>query len=168
MRLFLGGDPGAFTTIYLRHARHVAGVVTRLLCANDCVDDIVQETFVVAHEDLRKLREGAALRGWLVAIAVNRARRHLGSLGRRALLDRIRRAGEVASDNAKPVDPRLDGIQGALERLSVRLRVPLLLVRVEEMTYGEAAEALGVSVATVKRRVAAAEERLRRIMHAER
>jgi RNA polymerase sigma-70 factor (ECF subfamily) len=162
---FLGGDASAFAVIYSRHARRVAGMITRLLCGNEHVDDIVQETFVTAHREMGRLRRPEALGAWLAAIAVHRARRHLVRQRRRVFLERVRFVREAERNAGEAPSSRAEEIRAALDRLSPRLRVSLLLLRVEGMTVGEASIALGVSAATVKRRVAAAEQRMRRIMH---
>ena len=50
------------------------------------LDDIVQEVFIYAFNSINKLREPAALRGWLLGIAVGQVRSHLRSRYRRRWL----------------------------------------------------------------------------------
>ena len=156
-----GGDDEAFTVLYQRHARYVAGVVYRILGSDADVDDVVQETFLDARAGLASLADARALRGWLVTIAVRRVHRLLRRRRRRALL-----FFGLVDTSPRSSDPRdrqpADDLYDALERLPPDLRLPWTLARVEELTLPEVAEACEVSLATVKRRIAEAEERIAR------
>src|SRR5262245_63511565 len=61
--------------IYRRHVGLIAATAQRLLRDPNDVDDVVQETFLIGFEQLDRLVEPAALRGWLVRIAVSRVHR---------------------------------------------------------------------------------------------
>jgi RNA polymerase sigma-70 factor, ECF subfamily len=66
------GDRAAFGELYVRYARLVHGILlTRVPPAE--ADDLVQDVFLSAMRQLRGLRTAAAFRGWLAAIARNRA-----------------------------------------------------------------------------------------------
>jgi RNA polymerase sigma-70 factor (ECF subfamily) len=157
------GDEQAFSEIYRRYARYIAGVAFRLTGDDAAVDDMVQETFIAAHRGLAKIREPGQLRPWLVTIAVRRARRHISGLSRR----RKGRA-EIARNaprfgDARDLD-RVDELYEVLDRVPVKYRVPWVLNRVEGMTLPEVAAACGWSLATIKRRIAEAENRLKRML----
>ena len=81
------GDEAAFTQIYKRYSRHVAGVVYRLLGSDHHLEDIVQDTFVIGLRQLDSLREAAALRRWLTTIAIRRVKRHLAHKYKKRALD---------------------------------------------------------------------------------
>ena len=81
------GDEAAFTQLYKRHARHVAGVVYRLLGSDHHLEDIVQDTFVIGLRQLDSLREATALRRWLTTIAIRRVKRHLAQRYKKRELD---------------------------------------------------------------------------------
>lgn len=159
------GDEKAFAALYHRHARYIAGVIFRLTGDSSDIDDLVQETFVSASLSLRRLKEAQSLRAWLVTIAVRRSQRRLSWRIRQRWLGReIERQAPLSSD------PRArraaDELYDVLDRLSPRLRVPWILARVEGENLQEVARMCGVSLATVKRRVARAEEFVqRRLRH---
>src|SRR5262245_54826 len=71
----LGGDGSAAESIFHRHVDAVAGLSLRLLRNRADMEDVVQETFLIALERLPTLRDVGALRPWLLRIAVNRVRR---------------------------------------------------------------------------------------------
>lgn len=157
------GDDRAFATLYLRHARHVANVVYRLTGNNEMLDDVVQDTFVLAMDRLGELREPERVRSWLVTIAVRRVRKHLARQAfRRALLVAI---GVAAEDGRGVVAQDVADGMRLVERLPAKLRIPWMLHRVEGASLPETAEACEVSLATAKRRIAEAEERLERWTH---
>jgi RNA polymerase sigma-70 factor (ECF subfamily) len=160
-----GGDEQAFSALYRRHARYIAGVIFRLMGDGSELDDIVQETFVAASFSLGKLKDPQSVRGWLVTIAVRRVRRRLAARQRRRWLGQ-----EIDRQMPRMSDPRLraeiDELYDVLDRLPPRLRVPWVLARLEGETLADVARACGVSLATAKRRVAEAEESVQRRLHA--
>src|SRR5687767_12898654 len=65
VRRALRGEPWAEEAIYRRHVTFVAGISLRLLRNQAEAEDVTQETFALALEQLGKLRDPQALRGWL-------------------------------------------------------------------------------------------------------
>src|SRR5678809_774122 len=84
------GDRWGREMLYRRHATYLLAIAARLLGNRGEGEEVVQDTFVTAFEQLRTLREPAALRGWLAQIAVSLVRRRLrrGRLMRVLGLDR--------------------------------------------------------------------------------
>src|SRR6185369_13267102 len=73
----LDGDRSAEESLYYRHVHYVAGLVIRLLGSRDEVEDVVQETFAIAFDELSSLRQPEVFRGWLAQVAVSQVRRKL-------------------------------------------------------------------------------------------
>jgi len=126
-------------------------------------DDLVQDTLERAWARHRQWRPGSDLRAWLFAIMHNR----------RVDLARGERfaapADEEQAPAAAPPGPAaVDGLdlQRAFARLSTEHREVLLLVGVEQLSYDEAAGALGVPVGTVMSRLSRARARLREALDA--
>jgi RNA polymerase sigma-70 factor (ECF subfamily) len=155
-------DAESFEALYAAHARYVAGVVHRIIGRNDGeLDDIVQETFLDAFESLDTAADPSSMRAWLVTVAVRRTRRILARRRRRALF------AFWAKDYApRASDPRdkssVEDLYDALERIPEDLRIPWVLHRIGQLALPETAAACEVSLATVKRRIAQAEERIQR------
>jgi len=150
-----------FETLYAKHARYVAGVVHRIMGSDGEIDDIVQETFIDALDGLARLNDPNAARAWLATVAVRRTRRLLARRRRRAMW-----AFWAADFAPRASDPRdradVDELYDALGRIPEDLRIPWVLHRVEAMTLPETAAICECSLATVKRRIADAEERIER------
>lgn len=154
-------DTGDFEALYAKHARYIARVVHRLVGDDGELDDIVQDTFVDAIEGLARLHDPSAVRAWLVTVAVRRTRRVLARRRRRMMF-----AFWAADFAPRSSDPRdraaVDELHDALSRVPADLRIPWVLHRVEHLSLPETAQACEVSLATVKRRIAEAEERIER------
>ena len=158
------GDVAALDALFTRFANMVHGLAFRLVGSDSEVDDIVQDAFVEALTHLYRLEEPAAFRGWLKSIVV---RTTCKRLRRRRLLNRLglRRPEPIELDSlpiaggAPPeVVAELRLIFSLIDELPVQERVALVLHRVEGMTLPEVAEQMQLSLTTVKRRIAAAEQ----------
>lgn len=161
------GEAWACEVLYRRHARGLFGLACRLLGRDADVDDLVQESFVAAFGQLDRLAEPAAFRAWLSGILV---RKTYKSLRHRKLLARLglRSAGpppdidELISRSAPAeVVVELKAIYAAIHRMPADVRTVLLLRRVEGHTLEEVSELSGMSLATVKRKLAKGEDVLR-------
>ncbi len=158
------GEDWAREALFRRHARAAGGLAFRLTGRDADVDDLVQESFMIAFERLDKLDNPQAFSAWLFGIVVRRAHK---LLRRRRLLTRLGFRDDeldlewVAGSNAPPdVATELREIYGRIEKLPPALRIPLVLRRVEGLQHADIAEMTGTSVATVKRRIKEAEEEL--------
>src|SRR5215472_11448922 len=72
IRAAIEGDRDAFGELYVRYARMVHAILLARVPPGEA-EDLVQDVFVSAMRQLRGLRTAAAFRGWLAAIARNRA-----------------------------------------------------------------------------------------------
>ena len=90
------GESGAFGELYVRYARMVHGILLARVPAGDA-EDLVQDVFMSAMRQLRGLRTAAAFRGWLAAIARNRAIDYFRCTRRIEPLDRL--------SGSRPVQP---------------------------------------------------------------
>jgi RNA polymerase sigma-70 factor (ECF subfamily) len=155
------GNDRAFSVLFRRHARVVAGMACRLVGDEGEIDDIVQETFTIASRRLASLRDPAAFRPWLLGIAIQRVRRCLGRRRRRRWL-----TGEVTRTLPQVSDPRelheVAALYDALDQLAGELRVPWVLHVIQGETLPDVARMCDVSLATAKRRIQRAEAKLRR------
>jgi RNA polymerase sigma-70 factor (ECF subfamily) len=155
------GDAGAFVALYDRYAPHLRRVLARVMGVDDELPELLHDTFVSAFAGFRGLRDDACLQAWLTRIAVFTARGCIRRRRRRRWLEF--RAPEAIEDppvsHAEPEDVQaLRRAYLALERLGADERIVFALRYLEQMTVAEAASACGVSPATVKRRLARAEE----------
>jgi len=142
--------------------------VTRLLARSAEAEDVVQDAFVAAFADLPRLADRSRFAPWLMRIALHQTQRRFR---RRRLLARLgldrgsddARLEQVADPGLTP-DQRLQlrRLDRALARLPVELRLAWMLRHVEGCELSEIAEHCTCSLATVKRRIARADTRLKR------
>jgi RNA polymerase sigma-70 factor (ECF subfamily) len=167
-RLAAGGRVSAQAELFRRYAPRLTALLTRLLGSSSDAEDAVQDTFVVAFRDLNQLRDVASVGGWLRQIAVHQAHRRfrrrklLGVLG----LDR----GGCDATLDQLVDPvarpELAAEVLLVERVVATLptadRMAWMLRYVEGYELSEVAKLCGCSLATAKRRIAAAHAKVSR------
>lgn len=160
-----GGERWAEEALYRRHVRSTTRLALRVLGRNADAEDVVQDAFATVFERLDDLRDDSAFAGWLSQTALNLMRQRLRSrrLWQLIGLEPAEDAGlaELASASASPEDlAELACLDGALRRMPAEARIAWVLRHVEGWQHDEIAERLGLSVATVKRRLARAEHRV--------
>jgi RNA polymerase sigma-70 factor (ECF subfamily) len=161
------GELWAQEALFQRYARMVLALSQRILAGRDDADDLAQDAFVYAFTRLDTLNNPQAFHAWLRSIVVRTASKRLR---RQRLLTRLglRRAEPIEPDTvitteAPPdIAAELRGVYALIERLPAEERVALVLRRVEGMELLEIAAEMKLSLATVKRRLSAAEGRLER------
>lgn len=166
------GEKWAQEALFRRHARMVNGLAYRLLGRDNELDDLVQTAFMAAFRDLDRLAEPQAFGSWLASIVVRTAHK---LLRRRKMLTRLglRDPANVELDTLlgsslpPAVHSELREIYGVLDALPTEARIALVLHRVEGLSIPEAAERMGLSVSTVKRRLRIAEAEIERIKAAQ-
>jgi RNA polymerase sigma-70 factor (ECF subfamily) len=163
VRRALTGDRWGREMLYRRHAGSLLAMTVRLLANRSEAEEIVQDTFVTAFEQLGTLRELGAVRAWLGRIAVNLVRRRFrrGRLTRFLGLDGGADDAtlEALADPGVSTDQRAElALVGRLLRgMKPALRLAWMLRRVEGLELGEVASLCACSLATAKRRIAEAD-----------
>lgn len=135
-------DRAAFGTLYQRYARMVHGILLASIRFSDA-EDVMQDVFVRAMEQVGTLREPGAFGSWLAAIA------------RRAAVDHHRRNRPTLTlVSAIPGGSRPDGeafeVLEMIRQLPEAYREPLVLRLVEGMTGPEIARMTGLTEASVR------------------
>ena len=158
------GDPSAFEEIVRLYQRRVYGVALRIVRAHDVADDVTQEAFLRAWRSLDRFELGRPFGPWVCRIAANLAVNHVRS-------PRAREEGlpdghaETRTNAPGPLGALLDAegalvLEKAMGQLPQEQRAVLVLRVVEELSYAEIAETLGISPGTVMSRLFRARERL--------
>jgi RNA polymerase sigma-70 factor (ECF subfamily) len=143
---------------------YVAAIGLRLLGRPDEVDDLVQDVFIEAHKGYDSIKDSKAVKGWLARVTVRAAHRKLTWRRRWSFLG-IGRDFDYALLPAQGASPEegtlLALVYGALDRLPAEQRVAWTLRHVEGERLDQVASLCGCSLATAKRRIAAAHAAIR-------
>lgn len=146
-----------------RFAPYVAAIGFRLLGRDHEVDDLVQEVFLHAVRGVGQLRNPDAVKAWLATVTVRVARRKLSArrLARLMGLDADLSYEHVAGNTAGPEQRMLIArVYAALDELPVSERLAWTLRHIQGEPLDSVAEACGCSLATAKRRIAAAHDKI--------
>jgi RNA polymerase sigma-70 factor (ECF subfamily) len=160
------GEADAVDALFRRHARAVTALVVRLSGARADAEDIAQEAFATALDDLPSLRDPALFRPWLLRIAVRQVHRYFRKrrlrrwLGLDQPVEEVTLASLAAPDLSPEQRAELGRIDAVLRAMPDAERIAWTLRHVEGESLDDAAVACGCSLATVKRRIAAAQTRL--------
>jgi RNA polymerase sigma-70 factor (ECF subfamily) len=161
--------PVDFDTLFGRYASYVAGVAARLLGRDDHeVEDVVQDVFWIASRRLHRIHSLEAARPWLVTVAVRVVRKRLRRRAWRQLLHLQPEAVEVPATGATAEEyALLQRMYRVLDTIRAEDRLAWLLRHVEQERLEDVALACGCSLATAKRRIAAAQEVLQGVLRDE-
>lgn len=149
------GDEEAMSAIVARHRRRIIRVAANALRDAHEAEDVAQDAFLKAFREIHRLRDDRAFASYLYKICV------------RLCMDRLRsRRSEpaqtdiVQQSEGPNVETRIL-VERLLLQLSPNLRMTLVLREIEQLSYEEVAESMGVPVGTVRSRLHAARERFR-------
>jgi RNA polymerase sigma-70 factor (ECF subfamily) len=160
--------PDSDAELFERFAPYVARIGLRLLGRESDVDDLIQDVFIAAMRQRHQVRAPEAFRSWLAIIAVRTARRYLRKRKLRALvgIDTIGPTLELRDNGMSPERRALlTRVYQVLDKIPVDQRIAWTLRYVEGEKLEEVAERCGCSLATAKRRIAAAHGRLEAELH---
>jgi RNA polymerase sigma-70 factor (ECF subfamily) len=156
-----GGDRAAFAELFRRRRKDVYGFALHMTGACQVAEDVTQDVFLIVLRDAARYVPGRTRAvSWLCGIARNVARQRLER--EHAFLplddDSAEQAPGFGAIHPDPVGDltRAEGIErvrGAVLALPLPYREAVVLCDLQELSYSEAAEALGCPVGTVRSRV---------------
>ncbi len=129
---------------------------------SDEAEDLVHDTLVRAFEKRKSFRSGGNLRTWLLSILHNA---HIDRVRQTRSLTRRHDEAAVEAEQSLPAAQehavRLQQVRNAFFDLPEEQREALHLVAIEDLSYQEAANALGIPVGTLMSRISRARAQLR-------
>jgi RNA polymerase sigma-70 factor, ECF subfamily len=153
-RALIDGTSHAAEAAWERYSPLVHRIVSRAIGPDAEVEDVTQEIFYRLFSRIRTLRKPEALRSFVISFAIRIVKWELRRRRARRWLT-LSETGDVPDEQLMVMDAEsrysLRRLYGMLDRLSTRERLVLVLRHVEGMTLEEIAEAMELSLATVKR-----------------
>jgi len=154
------GDERAFAIIVRSYETPVYNYILRLTGDRALAEDLLQEVFLRVFQGLPRFSSRCKFTTWLFQVTKNRVLDELRARDRRPLaplcLDDVPPL-EVVDQPVERVET-IDALWRAIDALNVDLKMALLLRDVVGLSYNEIAEALEVTLATVKWRIFKARE----------
>lgn len=170
------GDNRAFDLLVLKYQHKIISVVHRYVRDSADVHDVVQEAFIKAYRALENFRGDSAFYTWMYRIAINTAKNHLISRGRRPP------ASDVDIDDAEYFvgnenlqdfntpesslfcEQLQAAIEKAISQLPEDLRTAVTLREMDGLSYEEIAEIMKCPVGTVRSRIFRAREAIDKVV----
>lgn len=164
------GNKHAFDEIVEKYQYKVFKIVLRYVNDPSEALDIVQDTFIKVYKSLPKFRGDSAFYTWLYRIAINTAKNHIISQGRKLpeityeineAEQKIAKSGikEYSTPERMLICDEMEHILfEVMEELPSELRTAIMLREWEGMSYGEIAAVMGCPIGTVRSRIHRARE----------
>ena len=168
----LSGKKEAYASVVDRYKRPLFNLAFRMTSSAEDARDLSQETFVRAYSRLHTYKPEKSLFTWLYTICLNLTRNHLGKkrevLAEKEEVLARRNAGEAdchrSPEELMTEREKMRGLTEALHALPVDLREAVVLRYMQELSFEEVSQVLGVSLSATKMRVYRGLEKLRDAM----
>lgn len=161
------GDPLAVEALFREYQQPVYRLAVSFLQDAAEAEDVTQETFIIALDNLAAFRGDAALSTWLYGIALNLCRRRMRKRrGLARVVERLKNAllqpEPLPSVEASFLTNDRDRtLWHAIQALSEKHRLPVILFYYHDLPVAEIAQVLDLPKGTVISRLHTARERLR-------
>ncbi|MCH9690832.1 MAG: RNA polymerase sigma factor RpoE [Gammaproteobacteria bacterium] len=178
VKLVQKGDKRAFDLLVLKYQHKIQAVVSRYISDHSEVYDVMQEAFIKAYRALGNFRGDSAFYTWMYRIAINTAKNHLVSRGRRPPSSDVDLEdaeyytnADLLRENETPENQLFRDqlelvVHRAIRDLPEDLRSAVTLREMEGMSYEEIAEVMSCPVGTVRSRIFRARESIDRSIQA--
>jgi RNA polymerase sigma-70 factor (ECF subfamily) len=164
------GDKSAYDLLVLKYQHKIGHLVSRYVHDMHESQDVTQEAFIKAYKGLKNFRGESAFYTWLYRIAINTAKNHLVTMGRKISDTGIDAAdaeqfdsGSALRENATPervmvTEQIAQVVQDSIQALPADLREAITLREFEGLSYEEIAVAMDCPIGTVRSRIFRARE----------
>jgi RNA polymerase sigma-70 factor, ECF subfamily len=171
----VAGDIASFEILMRRHNTRLYRIGRAILRNEADAEDLMQEAYIRAYQNLSKFEGRAKFSTWLSRIAVNEALARKRSLARREEIEPMvdpqsERAKNFPERGASPEQQASAGemrglLEEAIDSLPEQYRTVIMLRDIQEMETTETAEALDISEQNVKTRLHRARALLRKRLY---
>ena len=170
------GDKRAFDLLVIKYQHKILGLVGSYVHDFQEVQDVTQEAFIKAFRAMGQFRGDSAFYTWLYRIAINTAKNHLVSKGRRPPDTDVDVYDAESYDNTYPLkdletpennlqkNQVEEAIFGVIKTLPDELRTAVTLREFEGLSYEEIAQVMDCPVGTVRSRIFRAREAIDRVI----
>ena len=149
---YVQGDEGVFDILFQRWAPRIASIMSQRVSRRSDVQELVQQTFLQVHRARFDFRPGAALRPWIVTIALNVRRYHTrgASKRRKAPWTPNLQIVHPEAERRLHVNETRHEVQQALTKLKPLQRQVIELHWFDGLSFAEIGRSVGASRSAVK------------------
>lgn len=161
---YVNGEKEAFDILYNKYKNKITYFVFNILKDYEKSEDITQEVFIYVMNN--KLREGYSFKYYLYLVAKSKAINYINTEKRRNKINE-KYLKEEKEDDVVDIITKKEDKKILLEAINVlddKYKNAIYLVKIEELSYKEAAEILGESLQNVKTLVHRGKKLLRKIL----
>ena len=147
---YVNGEKEAFDILYNKYKNKITYFVFNILKDYEKSEDITQEVFIYVMNN--KLREGYSFKYYLYLVAKSKAINYINTEKRRNKINE-KYLKEEKEDDVVDIITKKEDKKILLEAINVlddKYKNAIYLVKIEELSYKEAAEILGESLQNVK------------------
>ena len=162
----LSGDPEAYAALVNQHQKMIRAVTFRMTGSLDDAEELAQDAFLRAYQQLDSFNGGSKFSTWVCKIAINLSLDWRRRENRRESIH-LQWAAEAVSYKGSDVvfpDEFSRRLQESLKYLPAKQRAAIVLTAYENQTHAEAAKTLRCTEATISWRLFAARRKLKRIL----
>ena len=163
MSLFQGGDDNAYIVLVNRYKDKLINFIYHYLKDSESAEDVVQETMIKLYQKKHYYKEIAKFSTWLYTIAKNLANTELRKRKNRKItflshFSNDDKTYEIPSDDLEigqqvQTDVVNEIIKNAVNQLSEKFKTVIILRDIQEISYEEISEIIGIPIGTVKSRI---------------
>ena len=178
---YTNGDEDGFQILMRRYEPRIQGFLRKRLNDEERVEDLTQDTFLRIHRARDSYDPGRKFSTWIHTIANNLLKNEFRNRSRRreTVFSELRPATPGSGAAPRPVefqsngsDPEQDAyrtelreaIDVAIEQMDEHHRIPFVMREVDDLSYEEIADLIGIPVGTVKSRLNRARNAFRTLL----
>ena len=164
------GDQAAFGILVTKYQSRIMHLISRYVHNQAEVEDVTQEAFIKAYRGLKNFRGESAFYTWMYRVAINTAKNHLVSMGRKAPGSDIDAQEAEQYDGAAALkeyatperllmtEQMRDCIQETIANLPMDLKTAIMLREYDGLSYEDIALTMDCPIGTVRSRIFRARE----------
>jgi RNA polymerase sigma-70 factor (ECF subfamily) len=154
VRQCISGDSSAFERLVREHMNTVLGLAYNYVGNFSTAEDIAQETFAQAFQSLTSLRNGSLFKIWLLKIARNKCIDAIRRNPRWVSLDHHKELQREISQKSVPeqdegAEFEVEDLLAALASLRADYREIFVMKHIDNLSYREISNVLGMTVSAV-------------------
>jgi RNA polymerase sigma-70 factor (ECF subfamily) len=170
---FKNGDTSVFKDIVIAYQDSIYNLCVYMIGDPANAEDVTQEVFLKAYQKLKSFTPNATIYTWLYRIAVNTCIDYKRKTSFESIFKHQYSEDIIENEIATPSESKEEttdseqlgfALKRAINKLSEKLKAVVILYEMDGLSYEEIAEALDISIGTVKSRLSRARKELKRYM----